>query len=86
MAILDELTTGLDLQARRDTWTLVEQIRDSGVTVVLVTHYMEEAERLVLRQPTFALSGSVPLPTCWEGVVIRTPVRWQAGRLLRAPE
>ncbi|MEU4743149.1 ABC transporter ATP-binding protein [Actinosynnema sp. NPDC023658] len=46
IAVLDELTTGLDPQARRDTWHLVEQIRDSGVTVVLVTHFMEEAERL----------------------------------------
>jgi ABC-2 type transport system ATP-binding protein len=46
IAVLDELTTGLDPQARRDTWGLVEQIRDSGVTVVLVTHFMEEAERL----------------------------------------
>ncbi|WP_447002996.1 ABC transporter ATP-binding protein [Saccharothrix isguenensis] len=46
VAVLDELTTGLDPQARRDTWSLVEQIRDSGVTVVLVTHFMEEAERL----------------------------------------
>jgi len=46
IAVLDELTTGLDPQARRDTWGLIEQIRDSGVTVVLVTHFMEEAERL----------------------------------------
>jgi ABC-2 type transport system ATP-binding protein len=46
IAILDELTTGLDPQARRDTWQLIEQIRDSGVTVVLVSHFMEEAERL----------------------------------------
>jgi ABC-2 type transport system ATP-binding protein len=46
IAILDELTTGLDPQARRATWDTIEQIRDSGVTVVLVTHFMEEAERL----------------------------------------
>ena len=46
IAILDELTTGLDPQARRDTWQLVEQVRDRGVTVVLVTHFMDEAERL----------------------------------------
>ncbi|MGP3959986.1 ABC transporter ATP-binding protein [Nonomuraea sp. 3N208] len=46
VAVLDELTTGLDPQARRDTWELVEQIRNSGVTIVLVTHFMEEAERL----------------------------------------
>ncbi|GAA2653885.1 ABC transporter ATP-binding protein [Paractinoplanes durhamensis] len=46
IAILDELTTGLDPQARRDTWDLIESIRDTGVTIVLVTHFMEEAERL----------------------------------------
>ncbi|SDY48961.1 ABC-2 type transport system ATP-binding protein [Micromonospora pattaloongensis] len=46
IAILDELTTGLDPQARRDTWGLIEQVRASGVTIVLVTHFMEEAERL----------------------------------------
>lgn len=46
VAVLDELTTGLDPQARRDTWALIEGIRDRGVTILLVTHFMEEAERL----------------------------------------
>ncbi|MEV0161160.1 ABC transporter ATP-binding protein [Nonomuraea fuscirosea] len=46
VAVLDELTTGLDPQARRDTWELIQQVRESGVTIVLVTHFMEEAERL----------------------------------------
>ena len=46
IAVLDELTTGLDPQARRDTWGLVEDIRGRGVTVLLVTHFMAEAERL----------------------------------------
>lgn len=46
VAILDELTTGLDPQARRDTWQLIEDVRARGVTVLLVTHFMEEAERL----------------------------------------
>jgi ABC-2 type transport system ATP-binding protein len=46
IAVLDELTTGLDPSARRDTWALIERIRDRGVTIVLVTHLMEEAERL----------------------------------------
>ena len=43
---LDEPTTGLDPQARRHLWGLVRQIRDRGHTVVLTTHYMEEAEEL----------------------------------------
>lgn len=46
IAILDELTTGLDPQARRDTWDLIESVRDSGVTILLVTHFMDEAQRL----------------------------------------
>jgi ABC-2 type transport system ATP-binding protein len=46
LAILDELTTGLDPQSRRETWKLIEGIRDQGVTVILVTHFMEEAEYL----------------------------------------
>jgi ABC-2 type transport system ATP-binding protein len=46
IAVLDELTTGLDPVGRRETWSLVERIRDRGVTVLLVTHFMEEAERL----------------------------------------
>jgi ABC-2 type transport system ATP-binding protein len=46
VAVLDELTTGLDPQARRDTWDLIEGVRDRGVTILLVTHFMEEAERL----------------------------------------
>ncbi len=46
IAVLDELTTGLDPQARRDTWSVVEAVRERGVTILLVTHIMEEAERL----------------------------------------
>ena len=43
---LDEPTTGLDPQARRQVWALVKKIRDDGATIVLTTHYMEEAEEL----------------------------------------
>jgi ABC-2 type transport system ATP-binding protein len=46
VAILDELTTGLDPEARRETWTLIQRMRDRGVTVILVTHFMDEAETL----------------------------------------
>jgi ABC-2 type transport system ATP-binding protein len=46
IAVLDEMTTGLDPQARLDTWELIEKNRDRGATIILVTHYMEEAERL----------------------------------------
>ncbi|MFB6818144.1 ABC transporter ATP-binding protein [Streptomyces sp. NPDC056347] len=46
VVILDELTTGLDPRARRDTWKLIEDVRAGGVTVLLVTHFMEEAQQL----------------------------------------
>lgn len=46
LAVLDELTTALDPYARRATWDLVREMRDNGVTVVLVSHFMDETEQL----------------------------------------
>lgn len=46
LVVLDELTSGLDPVARRTAWSLVRSIRERGVTVVLVTHYLDEVERL----------------------------------------
>jgi ABC-2 type transport system ATP-binding protein len=46
VVFLDELTQGLDPQARRATWDLIREIRHGGTTVVLVTHFMDEAEQL----------------------------------------
>ncbi|HSX34488.1 MAG TPA: ABC transporter ATP-binding protein [Candidatus Saccharimonadales bacterium] len=43
---MDEPTTGLDPQARRNLWELVQHVRDKGVTVIMTTHYMDEAELL----------------------------------------
>ncbi|KDN17261.1 ABC transporter ATP-binding protein [Amycolatopsis rifamycinica] len=63
VAVLDELTTGLDPQARRDVWDLVERIRDRGVTVLLVTHFMEEAERLCDRLALFDAGRVVAVDT-----------------------
>lgn len=54
VVFLDELTQGLDPDARRAVWRLIEQVRDRGATVVLVTHFMEEAEVLCDRVAVMA--------------------------------
>ena len=73
IAILDELTTGLDPQARRDTWQLIEDVRAGGVTIVLVTHFMEEAERLADRIALIDEGRVVALDTP-AGIVSRVDV------------
>ena len=49
LVFVDEPTAGMDPQARRTTWQLLEELRSSGVTIVLTTHHMDEAERLADR-------------------------------------
>jgi ABC-2 type transport system ATP-binding protein len=49
LVFLDEPTTGFDPEARRQFWTLIESLRDGGTTIVLTTHYLDEAERLADR-------------------------------------
>src|SRR6185436_292152 len=46
---LDEPTAGVDVELRRDMWALVRRLRDSGVTIILTTHYIEEAEEMADR-------------------------------------
>jgi ABC-2 type transport system ATP-binding protein len=46
LVVFDELTTGLDPAARRESWRLVRELQGDGITVLLVTHYADEAERL----------------------------------------
>ena len=73
VAVLDEMTTGLDPQARRDTWHLVEAVRDRGVTIILVTHYMDEAERLCDRMALIDQGRIVAIDTA-EGLADRAGV------------
>ncbi|WP_213455992.1 ABC transporter ATP-binding protein [Rhizomonospora bruguierae] len=63
LAILDELTTGLDPHARRETWDAVARIRDRGVTVILVSHFMDEVERLCDRLAVFDRGRVVAVDT-----------------------
>jgi ABC-2 type transport system ATP-binding protein len=63
VAVLDEMTTGLDPKARRDAWEFIERVRGRGATIVLVTHFMEEAERLCDRVALFDAGRIVALDT-----------------------
>ena len=49
IVVLDELTTGLDPQGRRSVWRLIDQIKGGGVTTILVSHYLDEVQRLADR-------------------------------------
>ena len=63
VVFLDEMTTGLDPAARRVAWDLIEAIRERGTTVVLVTHFMDEAERLCDRLAVMDAGRLVALDT-----------------------
>ncbi len=84
IAVLDELTTGLDPQARRDTWELIEGTRDRGVTILLVTHFMEEAERLADRIALIDGGRLVALDTP-DGIVRRVDAEQQVRFRPSAP-
>lgn len=60
---LDEPTTGLDPQARRNLWDLIESIRARGVTVILTTHYLDEAEQLCDRVAIMDMGKIIALDT-----------------------
>ncbi len=93
VVFLDEMTTGLDPGARRVAWELIEQIRDRGTTVVLVTHFMDEAERLCDRVAVMEAGRIVALDTPrglvarhdpWERVIFASD-REDLGWLLEVP-
>ena len=56
---LDEPTTGFDPAARRDAWDTIAALKDTGTTIILTTHYMEEAERLADRVAVIAAGALV---------------------------
>jgi ABC-2 type transport system ATP-binding protein len=90
LVFLDEPTTGLDPQARRNFWRLIENIKSDGATVMLTTHYMDEAEILceeiaIMDRGKIAAQGSpeVLLDTHFDGALIRIP---QNGSEQNLPE
>jgi ABC-2 type transport system ATP-binding protein len=92
VVFLDEMTTGLDPAARRATWELIERIRRSGTTVVLVTHFMDEADRLcdrlavVNRGRVIATGSPADLVASYqEGVSIRFTADAAVDYLRRVP-
>jgi ABC-2 type transport system ATP-binding protein len=85
---LDEPTTGLDAEGRRDTWDLVRALRAGGTTVLLTTHYLEEAESLadrlaIMHQGRIVLSGTPAEVTAAQPARIRftLPADVPAARL-----
>ncbi|MFE6039670.1 ABC transporter ATP-binding protein [Streptomyces sp. NPDC056452] len=73
---LDEPTTGLDAEGRRDTWRLVRELRDGGTTVLLTTHHLEEAEALadrlaIMHQGRIVASGTIAEVTAGRPARIR---------------
>ena len=64
VVFLDELTTGLDVKARRDVWNLLAEMRAKGMTIVLTSHFMDEVEALcdriaIMRKGRIVFSGTV---------------------------
>ncbi|MFF2819707.1 ABC transporter ATP-binding protein [Kitasatospora cineracea] len=87
LLFLDEPTTGMDPEARRSTWHLVEELRAAGTTVVLTTHYLEEAQQLadrvaIMDRGTIAAAGTVAEVLSGRGDLISLPL--PPGRELAA--
>jgi ABC-2 type transport system ATP-binding protein len=80
VVFLDELTTGLDPQARRAIWELIRDIRDRGKTVFLTTHSMEEAERLCDRIGIIEHGRLIELGTPVEASFPRRVLRSRSAR------
>lgn len=92
LVILDEPTTGLDIEARYEIWQLIQQLQQQGITVLLTTHLLDEAERLcqrigILKQGHLVAEGSLAelrqLIPASEIVVLQTP---EAARAIAQAE
>ncbi len=86
LLFLDEPTTGFDPQARRSFWDLLGRLRSAGTTMILTTHYLDEAEHLADRVGVIAAGRLLDVDTVQRlgGAGRRTPyVRWREGGELR---
>ena len=88
LVFLDEPTTGLDPQARRNFWTLVQQIQADGTTIVLTTHYMDEAhvlcDEIAIMDAGQIIARGAPdtlLRDRYEGLIIELPLEDVTGDL-----
>jgi ABC-2 type transport system ATP-binding protein len=88
LVFLDEPTTGLDPQARRNFWTLVQRIQANGTTIILTTHYMDEAhvlcDEIAIMDAGSIISSGAPdelLRNRYDGLIIELPLEDVAGDL-----
>jgi ABC-2 type transport system ATP-binding protein len=88
LVFLDEPTTGLDPQARRNFWTLVRRIQANGTTIILTTHYMDEAhvlcDEIAIMDSGRIISSGPPdelLRNRYDGLIIELPLEDVAGDL-----
>ncbi len=88
LVFLDEPTTGLDPQARRNFWTLVQRIQAQGTTIILTTHYMDEAhvlcDEIAIMDAGRIIASGAPddlLRSRYDGLVIELPVDDVSGDL-----
>lgn len=89
LVILDEPTTGLDPESRRTLWGIVRELRERGTTILLTTHYLEEAEQLsdrvaIMHRGEVAVHGTVDAVLATRPSRVEVEVREQDGLLLMA--
>ena len=89
LVILDEPTTGLDPESRRTLWGIVRDLRERGTTILLTTHYLEEAEQLsdrvaIMHKGVVAVHGTIDEVLATRPARLEVDVREQDGLLLMA--